>query len=905
MGAESPSTVADALAHVAHHLPGQAPLPLFVHHNTLHGFEHLGFERAVAEAGRRNGARGFYAPARFRAWVAEGRIGRADLDAALEERPALAADAPIPGWPLRRRDVLRAALTIDLDPPPPPPGPAATVRDALLRLTGEDADAVVHPVLIRLAASHTDEGVAEWRGAASDLWPALRADRGARRRLAAHGCAVEALDALPAEPVAAIEALRARMGVAAADTEAWIEATAQRLPGWAGMAAWRGARPGYAAPAPLSLAGWIAARLAAEWVAVTRIARAHGLPATLDGLRAWAGAHPEAAAARAALFAGRLGGADAHAARMLVERRVGPDDGGWARVADHLGAGTDGAEAHADRVLAALAAHLDLEPAAVLARGGALRAVLDEFDPHTRGLVWLAAYEGAYRDRVLSGIEAAARRGPEGPAGRPSAQVVFCIDDREEGFRRHLEARAPDVETLGAAGFFGLPIRWRGLRDHEAVPLCPVAIDPVHLITEAPRTPPAPAPGLLDRLVARVGVRRPPTVETRLVFQAERERPERSPADPQLGFTDAEQVEHVGALLRTIGLTGGFARLVVLMAHGAWTRNNPHAAAYDCGACSGRHGGPNARLFAALANRPAVRAGLAAAGIAIPDDTVFVGAEHDTCGEDIEWFDLADVPGSHRGELGRLRVRLDDARAWSAHERCRKFAHAPRDASPAEALRHVRDRGRAFSQARPELGHATNALCIVGRRALNRGLFLDRRAFLVSYDPTTDPDGAVLEGLLASVGPVGAGINLEYYFSAVDPARYGCDTKVAHNLCGLIGVMEGAESDLRTGLPAQMTEVHEAMRLLLVVEATRAVLGRIHGAQPGVRRLVDGGWLHLVALEPDGSLHRFVPGVGFVPWDGPRHPVETRRHAAAWYAGTAEPLPPALIDPQPAEADRV
>ncbi|MEZ4434188.1 MAG: DUF2309 domain-containing protein [bacterium] len=885
------AVVTHALEHIAHHVPGQAPLPLFVHHNTLHGFEHLGFEQAIDEASRRNGARGYPAPAWFRARVAEGRITADELDRALDERPALAPEAPIDGWPLTRRAVLRAALIIDLDPPEAPPPPPATPRDRWLRLTGEDSDAVVHPVIIRLAAAHTDEGIAEWRAETScDLWPALRDDRGACRRLRARGARLDEWVGLPREPLDALVTLMRWHALADDEIEPFLEATAMRLPGWAGMAAWRSERPGYPAPAPFTLAGLLAARLAAEW-AVLRGVADRTLRVGVTRTPAWCAAHPAAAAARAALFEGRLPDALAHRVRVLVERNADPDDPAWRLEIPPF--------TPRDDRLARLAAHLDLDPDRCATHGAALLAVLDGFDPTTRARVWLAAYEAHYRDRFLSGVEAAARRGPERPAERPQAQLVFCIDDREEGFRRHLEELAPTVETLGAAGFFGVAMRYRGLADREAVPLCPVVVDPAHLVVEEPRDGAAPAPGLADRLAARLGIRRPPRVPTRLRFQAPAEKPDRSPADPQHGFTDAEQTDRIAALLRTMGLTRGFARLVVIMAHGAWTRNNPHYAAYDCGACSGRHGGPNARLFAAIANRPIVRQGLAARGIHIPADTVFVGAEHDTCGEAIEWFDLEDLPASHRPDLAWLRAHLDDACARSAHERCRKFAHAASDLSPKAALRHVEARGRAFDQARPELGHATNAACIVGRRDLNRGLFLDRRAFLVSYDPSPDPDGALLEGLLAAVGPVGAGINLEYYFSAADPVRYGCDTKVAHNLCGLIGVMEGGESDLRTGLPAQMTEVHEPMRLLLIVEASRAVLGRIHGAQPGVRRLLDGAWLQLVALEADGSLHRFIPGHGFAPWDGPRHPIARRPASADWYRGTDAPLDPALIGEAP------
>ncbi len=167
-----------------------------------------------------------------------------------------------------------------------------------------------------------------------------------------------------------------------------------------------------------------------------------------------------------------------------------------------------------------------------------------------------------------------------------------------------------------------------------------------------------------------------------------------------------------------------------------------------------------------------------------------------------------------------------------------------------------------LSQVRPEWGHATNACAVVGRRSITQGVFLDRRAFVISYDPTQDPDGKILERILMAVGPVGAGINLEYYFSTVDNPTWGSDTKVPHNVCGMIGVMEGAMSDLRTGLPKQMVEVHEAMRLQLIVESRTAVLGEIYGRQPAIQELLGNAWVHLIAMDPDTSeFHLFVPGV--------------------------------------------
>lgn len=517
-------------------------------------------------------------------------------------------------------------------------------------------------------------------------------------------------------------------------------------------------------------------------------------------------------------------------------------------------------------------------------------------------MIWQDAFEWSYYDEVLTGLSLSAAQAKEKTA--PAFQAMFCIDERECSLRRHIEYVAPECETLGAPGFFGVEFYFLPENGKFYEKLCPAPVTPRYLVKEEE------ARGVKkhERLYSKHAHKAFGGFFYALFFgfwagiklALDLFRPKMSPAisnafghmdqhsrliientDPaqqenglQIGFTLSEMADRVEGLLRNTGLIQNFAPLVYLISHGSSSANNPHHGAHDCGACSGRPGATNSRVFCMMANHPKVRELLAGRGLVIPEQTQFVPAMHDTASDRVGYYDEDVLTPANRQRHDAVRQQFEQALDLNAKERSRRFASIDTDQDIRKVRRAIEARSVSFFEPRPELGHGTNALCIVGRRALTKALFLDRRAFMNSYDYRTDPEGKLLLGVIKPLPVVCGGINLEYYFSRVDNQKFGAGTKLPHNVTGLIGVTNSSDGDLRPGLPLQMIEVHDPVRLLMLVEHYPDVVLKTIQTLPEVYEWFDKEWVHLMVMEPetgaffyfkDHAFHRYAPKTHTVP----------------------------------------
>lgn len=746
--------------------------------------------------------------------VAQAMADRAQVRAELQDALAVVA----PGVDLDRllddADAVRAEPTV------------RTVAEVATSVTGTDWSGWSIARVTDWAAAYFDHGQAMWSSvdagaspfaawrweASIDRSPSLVGLRGYRRRVAA----------LPEDPVAAVQQCLAELGLRDAAAETYLHALLLRVGGWSAHAArivWDASLAGRSDD---TLIEFMAVLVAVEAV-------------------------------------------------LLAEL----DDGGVAAEWARAGAAID-------------------------------RFARDEQTAAATEVTWQLqeAFDLAEQRRWVHLLQ----RGAEGgDPVRPRAQVVCCIDVRSEVLRRHLEQVAPDVDTLGFAGFFGVPVQFRPVAHDHSVDQFPVLLTAGAVVAETAADPTQHAQAVERRELAHqvrrawksfkmgaiscfsfvgpVGLAYLPKLftdgfgRTRPIRPAEVEglgadlaaqlRPSLDAVEGQAGsgIPADQRIALAEGALRGMSLATGLAPLVVLAGHGATTTNNPYDNGLDCGACGGHTGESNARITAMLLNDPAVRAGLAERGIQVPADTWFVAALHDTTVDEVRWFDLDTVPESHRSQVEQLRAELAEAGGRARVERSARLGIAPGADVDAEVLARSAD----WAQVRPEWGLAGCSAFIAGPRSATRGLDLQGRSFLHSYDWRADQGFAVLELIMTAPMVVASWISLQYFASTVDNERYGSGNKTLHNVVGKLGILEGTAGDLRTGLPLQSVHdgtryQHDPVRLNVVIAAPIDAMNEVIARHEMVAQLLDHGWLHLLAMDDDGRVsHRYAGGLVWEP----------------------------------------
>lgn len=494
---------------------------------------------------------------------------------------------------------------------------------------------------------------------------------------------------------------------------------------------------------------------------------------------------------------------------------------------------------------------------------------IEKFDLLRQGQIWLEAMEEDYRNSLLLKLKNNLEKQDDLSQKNnsqilPEAQLIFCIDTRSEGYRKAIETTG-NYQTFGAAGFFSLQISYKDPASEELLTLCPGLLLPKHQIT-ASNYQTTNKEDISSRLkytcflikknfcasfafVAVSGLMSAFIMLRKTIFNhiLAKTKPEKLSHLDLSSISLSEKISYGFNFLRSIGLTDNFAKIILLCGHGSATANNLYASSLDCGACSGNHGSINATAMADILNDQEVRSALAAKAINIPNDSVFIGAKHNTTTDEMVTFEDHVKKIFNHQDL--IKIKQDLAKAQIINYN-RRFDYFDNQST---------DRDTDWAQVRPEWGLAGNASFIIANRLLTKKVDLEARSFLHSYDYKKDPDGSVLSAIMMGPMIVGELINYQYYFSSVDNANFGSGSKLTKNMVGKIGVMQGNKSDLMHGLALQSVMkndkelFHQPLRLTVIIMAPKSRVESIIAKEEILQKLFYNDWLKLIVIEPEDN----------------------------------------------------
>ena len=141
----------EVISELKHYLPSQTPLKDFIHHNTLHAFQHLKFYEGIFKAAKIFGYQVTLEFNDFRKLYKAGRIRNDILDRTIMDRKGV---QNLHAW---KNNMLQKEYATQFHPR------IGRLRNRWKAEYKIDLDNRVHPLLYRIVASYLDQGIAVWK----------------------------------------------------------------------------------------------------------------------------------------------------------------------------------------------------------------------------------------------------------------------------------------------------------------------------------------------------------------------------------------------------------------------------------------------------------------------------------------------------------------------------------------------------------------------------------------------------------------------------------------------------------------------------------------------------------------------------------------------------------------------
>ncbi|OZB37570.1 MAG: DUF2309 domain-containing protein [Halothiobacillus sp. 14-56-357] len=499
-------------------IPNFWPMRTFIHHNPLHGLEHLPFEQAVRQGEKLFHARGFLPRADYQRYNKEGRVDQnsikrdiADFVSKQEtlnglDLASLLSDlmCSVKNKVTRTRaladhnDVFQAlhgkqlenAETFDLKALTQRLcaqfSPERPLYEAIDLLFGTQMGTTLDELVIKSCLDFFDEGQStiQMPGRHQGLFAAWTALAKRNLRLFLRGMHIKQILDQDDTPEGIIAYILDELGIEETHWDGLITRELTRLHGWAGFIRWRSSSKHYywAEQYPGDLIDFLAIRLVLGLALIREHSRQKRTPMTAKVLQEYIEGHTAECYLRQAYYGGCILPAFAHdvddALSHKKPQKINTILPGYLRQQRQFEATR---QADALRDLASKAGQTDALMAMDAPQIKQLMTLIEAFE-NEEGMIWLRAMESVYRREIINQIQLHA---PHKKDKRPFAQALFCIDVRSEPIRRNLET-VGEYQTYGIAGFFGVPVSYIGLGKGSEVNLCPVVITPKNLVLEVP-----------------------------------------------------------------------------------------------------------------------------------------------------------------------------------------------------------------------------------------------------------------------------------------------------------------------------------------------------------------------------------------------------------------------------------